>query len=135
MSNLAERRRVQRDRKRPSPAGGGLNITTNVSEFLKQFEQKMIIAATGNRQLMDGTMGPVYAICDAEDIVFGVWPDATKPTGFEMKAIKGDAVMKFVLATGVAQSFGFSAIPCTCHDQAEALRRVLLDRRDPKALH
>ena len=58
MSNRAKRRRAKRDHKRPSPAGGGLNITSNASEFLKQFERKMIIAATGNWQLMDGTMVP-----------------------------------------------------------------------------
>jgi hypothetical protein len=52
-------------------------------------DQKIIAMARANDALMDGTMKPVNDICIDADVVFGAWPDPTRPSGHDRIVVKG----------------------------------------------
>lgn len=74
--------------------------------------------------IMDGTMGPVKAILAAADLVFGLWQDAAEPGGVGTLLIKGDRALRTIVASNKASAMSMAAIPCTCFEQAVALKRT-----------
>jgi len=88
----------------------------------------VIRAATRNQQFMDGTTRPVRGILDACDIVFAIWPDATKETGVGLLVVKGINLVKNVAASERAQLVRWSAVWVDSFEMAAATCEVLGDQ-------
>ncbi len=80
--------------------------------------------ANANRENITGDFATVQAIVDSAPLVFGVWQDPAKPDGVGMLVVKGHMLLRGIVADGEARSTASAAIPCTCAEQAEALRIV-----------
>jgi hypothetical protein len=59
------------------------------------------------------------------DIVWGVWQDPAAEHGVDAMIIKGEAVLRFITASGVAEELSQTAISCRSVGEAEALRITL----------
>jgi hypothetical protein len=65
------------------------------------------------------------------EIVFGVWQDSDEPNGFDMLVVKGNSVLRDVMAFDVTRiQVKTSAILCVEPEQAVALQQTHGDRSD-----
>jgi hypothetical protein len=78
--------------------------------------------------LMDGTTGPVKQMF-AADVVYGVWPDASKPAGIDYIVVKGIALMTNCVADNQSFTATVAVVPCSCLEHAVAAQRVFGDER------
>ena len=78
--------------------------------------------ANANRAIITSDFASVRAIVDSASVVFGVWQDAAEPNGVGMLVVKGQALLRNIVADGEARPVEMNAVPCTCAGQAEALR-------------
>jgi hypothetical protein len=65
----------------------------------------------------------VKSLVDTSDVFIGVWQDADYPNGVGTYIIKGDRLLRGVIANNKGQSVRFAAIPCECLEQAIALKQ------------
>jgi hypothetical protein len=56
-------------------------------------------------------------------VVVAVWQDSAELEGVGALVVKGTNLLRDIVATGVSQRRGITAIACTDYAQAEALRR------------
>jgi hypothetical protein len=82
------------------------------------------IANDVQTNLLDGTMTPVYRLIEASDLVLAVWQDAEEPDGVGMYVIKGDRLLRTIIAENKAMPAKMTAVPCECLEQAVALKQV-----------
>jgi hypothetical protein len=67
--------------------------------------------ANANATLMDGSDDTVMKIIAENDVVWGVWQDATQRDGVGLHLIKGRHALKITPANSL-QTIRVSAIPC-----------------------
>ena len=84
----------------------------------------MVALANANRARITEDFATVRAIVNAAPLVFGVFQDADEPDGFGLLLVKGHALCREIVASGKSWPVDMNAVPCTCVEQAEALRRV-----------
>jgi hypothetical protein len=77
----------------------------------------IVAMAEANEALSGGTREAVVRLFNAHDVVFGVWPDPTKPPGFDSNIIKGARRYREAIASN--ESFG-TATALLCHDADHA---------------
>jgi hypothetical protein len=77
-----------------------------------------------NLSLMDGTTAPVKRLFQEADVVFGVWPDTTKPYGMDMITLKGTRVLRECVANNVNVDARVTVVPCDCYQRALAAKEV-----------
>ncbi len=97
------------------------------------FDRRLVFLAEGVRQHLkdspsrDGRAGyadfaAVQEIVDDAEIVFGIWFDFSKPSGIDKMICKGMPILRKIIQHGRSHDARIVAIPCTCVEQAEALR-------------
>lgn len=77
----------------------------------------------------EAAMQHVKNVVAANQIVIGVWQDATIPSGVGMHIIKGNRTLSAIIASGVPENARISAVPCPNYEQALAAEKVLGDGR------
>ena len=82
--------------------------------------------------LLDGTVAPVMKLLDTHDLVWGVWQDANEPDGIGMLIVKDARLLRTIVADYQLKPVSMTAIPCTCAEQAVALKKLF---GEPKALN
>ena len=70
-------------------------------------------------------MGLLKKVVAEADLVFGVFPDASGRLAYRI--IKGELTLDRAIATRTPAAVNWTAVPCICVEQAEALRRTLGD--------
>lgn len=101
-----------------------LNPTRATDAFYKGFKHRVVAMANASRALITSDFSTVRGIVDAAPLVFGVFQDATQPDGVGLLLVKGHALLREVVASGRTLPVDMAAVPCTCAEQAEALRLV-----------
>ncbi len=89
---------------------------------------KTTIVDAANRvaaQLNGCGIDEIRQLVDANEIVFGVWQDRLEPDGVGMMPIKGQQLLRVVVASGKSLRVNLTAIPCTCIEEAMALQQVV----------
>lgn len=86
---------------------------------------KIVAMANEFRHRMDGTTEPIKEAMAENDIVFGVWQDATEPDGVGIHVIKGHRRVVEIASGTAAAEVKVTAIPCECAEQAVAAQRIL----------
>lgn len=87
--------------------------------------------ANANAKLLDGTTGPIKAMVNSTDLVFAVWQDVVEPNGVGFMIVKGVKRLEAMLKSDARSPFAKpkrmsqTAIPCSCLEQAEALRLMI----------
>lgn len=92
-------------------------------ETAPEFIHLILRLAADNFKELDGTMTPVLKMVAAADLVFGVWPDPSSPYSADWMIIKGANRVREIVAAGMTAESRITAIPCSCAEQAEALRQ------------
>jgi len=87
------------------------------------FNEILAKLANENSAAMDGTPRPVLDVLADNDIVFAIWQDPDRPGGVGRRIIKGDRIVQEIIADKSLE-FRFSAIACSCEEQAIALKEV-----------
>jgi hypothetical protein len=82
--------------------------------------------------LVDGRFEPVRALVDANELVYAVWQDEEEPDGVGTMIVKGQRKLQEIITSRRAQRLKWTAISCTCAEQAEALKQVA---GEPDPLH
>ena len=98
--------------------------------FLETFVDKMANDRQNRMRGMsdEAAMQHVKNVVAANQIVIGVWQDATIPSGVGMHIIKGNRTLSAIIASGVPERTDF-AVPCPNYEQALAAEKVLGDGR------
>jgi hypothetical protein len=94
------------------------------SSDLGEFKRLAVEMANANRDAMDGTMTPIRCLIADNEMVVAVWQDAEEPDGVGLLVIKGDRFLRTVIAENRPMPARYTAIPCTCIEQAIALKEV-----------
>ncbi len=89
-----------------------------------RFKHQLVALANANRENITEDFATVQAIVDGASLVFGVFRDAAEPDGVGMLVVKGHALLREIVASGKALPVDMTAVPCSCAEQAEALRLV-----------
>ena len=84
----------------------------------------VVALANANRARITEDFATVRAIVNAAPLVFGVFQDADEPDGFGLLLVKGHALCREIVASGKSWPVDMNVVPCTCVEQAEALRGV-----------
>jgi hypothetical protein len=87
---------------------------------------RMVEKANANAALMNGTDDMVMKIIAENDVVWGVWQDATQRDGVGLHLIKGRHPLKITPASSLP-GIRVSAIPCAGYGDAVAKRRDIGD--------
>ena len=82
--------------------------------------------------LLDGTMTPVRKLFDTHDLVWAVWHDSNEPDGVGTLIVKGERVLQTIVAEHMVKEVAMTAVPCTCAEQAVALKELF---GEPPALN
>ena len=61
----------------------------NARHLPAEFIRGLVDMANANNARMDGTIRPVLELIAENDVVFGVWPDASEPGGVGLLVVKG----------------------------------------------
>ena len=81
--------------------------------------------ANGNRPAIEqGGMPTVQDLVLRNDLVFGVWQDSAAPSGVATTIVKGKSRLLAIIKEQASETLSITAVPCTCAEQAEALKRV-----------
>jgi hypothetical protein len=83
---------------------------------------RVVKKANANATLMDGSDDTVMQIIAENDVVWGVWQDATQRDGVGLHLIKGRHALKITPANSL-QTIRVSAIPCAGYGDAVGRRR------------
>ncbi len=75
----------------------------------------------------DDDFEPIRQLTEGADLVFGVWPDPDEPDGIATMIIKGARLLGAIVAAGKTENVKWTAVPCSCAEQAAALRLTLGD--------
>ena len=71
--------------------------TTRHDDLPAEFVGQLVEMANANDAIMDGTMRPVMEMIAANDVVWGVWQDATEPGGVGLLIVKGANRMRQIV--------------------------------------
>jgi hypothetical protein len=99
-------------------------IMSDAKQMTADLMRRMVELANSNETLMDGTTKPVKRIIAEADVVFGIWPDATKPHGIDSYIIKGRHLLADGIASNITQRLRCTAIKCIELEQAVAAAEV-----------
>jgi len=88
-------------------------------------KQRLTALANDVAPLLDGTTEPIKAIIAENDVVFGVWQDASESDGVGIHVIKGQTRLSAIASGHVAKDLKVGAIPCACQEQAIACQETL----------
>ncbi len=88
------------------------------------WKRGLVALANANRENITDDFSTVQAIVDGAPLVFGVFQDEVEPDGVGMLVVKGHALLREIMASGRAWPVDMTDVPCTCLEQAEALRIV-----------
>jgi hypothetical protein len=110
-------------------------IDQHATETVDEITQQTVKIANENRDVMQGmsekeAMRFVEKIFTDNELVIGVWPDTSKPHGVGTLIIKGMNKLIKRFLHDVDADIKMSAAPCSCREQALALRRAHGDRLD-----
>jgi hypothetical protein len=94
-------------------------------KFMRRHKERLVAMANANIAKITTEFSSVKCICDAADLVWGVWQDPEEENGIGVMVVKGAPILEFIENSGVAEELIEDAIPCICAEQAEALRLVL----------
>ena len=86
--------------------------------------RQLVEMTNQNIARLDGTTGPIKRMFEENEIVFGVWQDASKPHGIDFLVLKGAKLLLESVASNQAVTARTSAIPCECLEQAIAAKQV-----------
>ena len=89
------------------------------------------IAAQANANqvaIAGGGMATVLKLLQSHDIVFGIWADKSRAGGADFIVVKGIGLLERVVDLRRSVEMTWTAIPCTCLEQAVALRLVHGDK-------
>ena len=70
----------------------------------------------------------IRKILDDNDVVFGLWQDASEPDGVGMNVIKGKNLIREVVASRKAAKVRIAAVPCKSAEHALATEQVCGDQ-------
>ena len=87
--------------------------------------KELVDMADENRELLDGTMGPVKRMFAAADIVWGVWRDSQEPNGVGLMLLKGQEKVKEIMESESDGELMEIAIPCESLEEAAGLQDEL----------
>jgi hypothetical protein len=98
----------------------------------KALKARMVECANAHTEAMQGmntteALDYVRAVIDSNEVVFGVYPNASEPDGVGMRPIKGIADIWDVADSHSPERFLMNAVPCIEEAQAIAAARVLGD--------
>jgi hypothetical protein len=96
-----------------------------MNERIFRLAAEAMATMTGNP---DADFQTVRQQVNAGEIVFAVWPDSSKASGFDFISVKGSAILEFMASSGVPEELVITAIPCNDVNQAEALRQMIAKR-------
>ena len=85
---------------------------------------KIVEMANAVQPLLDGSMQPIEALLNANDIVFAVWQGADEPDGVGFRVVKGQRRLMAITTSNKAEPLKMTAIPCISLEQAVALQQV-----------
>lgn len=88
------------------------------------YKKQIVTRANAVGEFLTGDVETVLNIVRINELVFGVWTDKAERDGVGMLIVKGAHLMRTIAAGGATLDVKWSAVPCTCFEQAEALRRV-----------
>ena len=75
-------------------------------------------------ETLTGSAAQVRQIVEHHDVVIGVWQDLQEEGGVGTYIVKGQRALMDVAASGKASGLKWTAVPCTCAEQANALQRT-----------
>jgi hypothetical protein len=91
---------------------------------LRVLTRLVVESANANRAILTGDFEQVRQMVDGHDVVYGVWQDAAEVDGVGMLLIKGEQLLRHIVADAKTVSCSIVGIPCVEAAQAEALRQV-----------
>jgi hypothetical protein len=103
-----------------------------MAEMHQVLKAQMLERANAHTSAMQGmkeksAFAYVRSVIDANQIVFGVYQDASEPDGVGMHVIKGIREIQAVMASGRPEGYQTDAVPCTSLEQAIAAEQKLGD--------
>ena len=90
--------------------------------------RRIVELANKNEPMITSEFSSVRRICDAAELVWGLWPDSQAEDGVGMLVVKGELILENIMQTNVTKEVGMTAIWCACIEKAEALKQVLAAR-------
>lgn len=76
------------------------------------------------RRVLTSDFRQVEKLVEDHDVVFAVFQEATSRDGVGTTIVKGRRLLMEIVAGGDPKELSWTAIPCTCLEQAIALKQV-----------
>lgn len=93
-------------------------------EDRRSFKLQAVSVANEVRRHLTGDFAEVQALVDHHTIVFAVWQDRSEPDSVGYLIVKGQQLLREIIASGKSLEVAWTAIPCFCAEQAHALLQV-----------
>ena len=90
--------------------------------MIDEMMRHLVDMANANNAQMDGTTEPVKRLIDSADIVYAVWPK--KRGGVSTLILKGERMLREIVASGRPMTQSISAIKCVNLEQALAAKQA-----------